>query len=88
MLEPLFSRPGRYRRYAALLASGLLTYLLGGFLLAKWLLAGEQVLPSAGTALGLLLVAVLFALMHVNSMRSLDSHSPRHQHTDKQDGAQ
>ncbi len=73
MLEPLFSRSGRYRLYAGLLAGGLLVYLFGGFLLAKWLLADSIVHPSLPVLIGLPVGGVLFALIHIRSMQRLDS---------------
>ena len=59
MLAPLFSREGRYRRYA--------------FLLAKWLFTGAAVHPSPAVLVGLPVGAVLFALIHISSMKQLDS---------------
>ena len=73
MLAPLFSREGRYRRYAFVLAGGLLVYLFGGFLLAKWLFTGAAVHPSPAVLVGLPVGAVLFALIHISSMKQLDS---------------
>lgn len=76
MLATVFSRPGRYQRYAAILSAWLLVYLLGGFLAAKWLFTGTPVLPSPLTAIGLALGAAVFALIHMRSMRRLDSVRP------------
>lgn len=77
MLETVFSRQGRYIRYAALLAAGLLVYLLGGFVFVKWVFEGELVRPSPWLLFGLAVGAVLFALMHIRSMQRLDSVSPK-----------
>jgi len=73
VLEPLFSKAGRYQLYARLLAGGLLVYLFGGFILAKGLLTGNFVQPSLTVLIGLPIVAAVFSVIHTASMKSLDA---------------
>lgn len=77
MLEPLLSRPGRYRRYAIILSALLFAGLPLCFILAKAVFVGERVVPTIPTLIALAIGAVLFALIHIASMRGLDAVSPR-----------
>lgn len=75
MLKSFFSECGRYGKYAAVVAGGVSIYLVTGFILAKQIFEAETILPTP-TFLTLLLVgACVFALIHISSMRKLDSTS-------------
>ncbi len=73
MLKTFFSECGRYGKYAAVVAGALSIYLVTGFILAKQVFEAETILPTP-TFLALLLVgAGAFALIHISSMKKLDS---------------
>ncbi|MBV1934141.1 MAG: hypothetical protein KUG59_05600 [Parvibaculaceae bacterium] len=75
MLKTFFSECGRYAKYAAVVAGAISMYLVTGFILAKKFFEAEILLPTP-TFLALLLVgACVFALIHISSMRKLDSTS-------------
>ena len=73
MLKKLLSSRGRYRLYAICLAIGLFGYLLGGFMLLKALAGVEPFIPSLQQIAGGILLTGAFAIIHINSMRWLDT---------------
>lgn len=73
MLKTFFSEPGRYGKYAALVAGGLSIYLGVGFILAKQIFEDETVRPTPTVFVLLLVGACVFALIHISSMKKLDS---------------
>lgn len=77
MIERFFSTPQRHRTYAIALAIGLALYLVVGFVAVKWIFLGESHVPSFGTCVLILVAPVIFASVHIASMKQLDRVSPR-----------
>ena len=73
MLERVFSSIGHYRVYAIGLSILLAVYLIGGFLLAKALLTDDAYSLSVLQVAGFSLATVLFAWIHIRSMKRLDT---------------
>ena len=73
MLKRLLSIHGKPHRYAGVLATGLAAYLTLGFVAAKWIFIGEVQLPSFLHSMLIIGGTALFALIHISSMRKLDS---------------
>jgi len=75
MLKAFFSECGRYGKYAAVVAGGISIYLVTGFILAKQIFEAETLLPTPTFLVLLLVGASVFALIHISSMKKLDSTS-------------
>jgi hypothetical protein len=79
MLQYLFSSHQRHSRYAVAISLGCLTLLLGGYIAVKWLFLGEFLLPSLGAFALIIAATILFARLHIASMKGLDAVPKRSQ---------